>query len=159
MNGLKKLDHKYFCIFDGDNSFDPKSIVEMMNEISKGADFVFGSRYLSGTKSDDDTLVTQFGNFFFTKLVNILFRIKTSDVLFLYVVGKRENVDKLELKQKDYTICAEFLVKSYKNFKCKEVLSKERKRLFGVTKVNRFFDGVKILKHILLLFFSLYEKK
>ena len=155
INGLNKLTSKYFCIFDGDNSFNPKSISEMSKEIYNGADFVFGTRYLNNTKSDDDTLITKFGNFFFTKLINILFNINTSDVLFFYVLGKKENVNNLNLKQGDFTICTEFLIKSYKNFKCKEILSKERKRLYGISKVNKLFDGVKILLNILTLFFKI----
>jgi len=155
INGLNKLNSQYFCIFDGDNSFNPKSITEMSEEINKGADFVFGTRYLNNTKSDDDTLITKFGNFFFTKLVCILFNINTSDVLFFYVFGKKENVSKLNLKQGDFTICTELLIKSYKNFKCKEILSKERKRLYGISKVNKIFDGVKILINILVLYFKI----
>ena len=154
-NGLNKLNSKYFCIFDGDNSFNPKSISEMSEEVNNGADFVFGTRYLNNTKSDDDTLITKFGNFFFTKLVSILFNINTSDVLFFYVFGKKENVIKLNLQQGDFTICTELLIKSYKNFKCKEVLSKERKRLYGISKVNKIFDGVKILINILVLYFKI----
>ena len=127
----------------------------MSEEVNKGADFVFGTRYLNNTKSDDDTLITKFGNFFFTKLVSILFNINTSDVLFFYVFGKKENVIKLNLQQGDFTICTELLIKSYKNFKCKEVLSKERKRLYGISKVNKIFDGVKILINILVLYFKI----
>jgi dolichol-phosphate mannosyltransferase len=155
INGLKNLEHKYFCIFDGDNSFNPKAISEMLDVISNGADFAFGTRYLNNTKSEDDTIITQFGNFFFTKLINILFNIKTSDVLFFYVVGKRKNLEKLELKQKDFRICTEFLIKCYKHYNCKEVLSVERKRLFGASKVNKVSDGIKFLINI----FSLYFKK
>ena len=159
INGLKNLQHEYFCIFDGDNSFDPKAISEMLNEISKGADFVFGTRYLNDTQSEDDTIITKFGNFFFTKLVRFLFKINTTDLLFLYVVGKRENVSKLNLKQQDFRFCTEFLIKCYKGFNCKEVLSKERKRLTGVSKVNKIFDGMKFLTNICSMYFKNYEKK
>ena len=94
IEGIHNVTSKYFCIFDGDNSFNPKSILEMSEEVNNGADFVFGTRYLNNTKSDDDTLITKFGNFFVTKLVSILFNINTSDVLFFYVLGKKENVNK-----------------------------------------------------------------
>ena len=75
INGLNNLNHEYFCIFDGDNSFNPKAISEMMDKISNGADFAFGTRYLDNNKSEDDTIITKFGNFFFTKLVRYLFKI------------------------------------------------------------------------------------
>ena len=153
INGLNNLEHEYFCIFDGDNSFNPKAISEMLNKLSNGADFVFGTRYLNGNKSEDDTLVTKFGNFFFTKLVRFLFKINTTDLLFLYVVGKREIVSKLNLKQQDFRFCTEFLIKCYKNFNCEEVFSKERKRFSGSSKVSKIFDGLKILCNIFSIYF------
>ena len=159
INGLNNLQYEYFCIFDGDNSFNPKAISKMLDEISSGADFAFGTRYLDGNKSEDDTMVTKFGNFFFTNLVRFLFKINTTDLLFLYVVGKRENVSKLNLKQQDFTFCTEFLIKCYRDFNCKEVLSKERKRHSGVSKVNKIFDGMKFLVNICLIYFKYYDKK
>ena len=64
INALNNLNFDYFVIFDGDNSFNPDAIQKMMNEMTGGADFVFGSRYLNGNTSDDDTLITKLGNFF-----------------------------------------------------------------------------------------------
>ena len=154
INGLNNLDLNYFCIFDGDNSFDPKGIKLMMNEMINGYDFIFGTRYLGGAKSDDDTPLSKFANYLITKIVKILFKIDTTDVLFFYILGKKENIKKLDLKQQDMTICTEFLIKSYRNFKCKEILSKERKRLSGVSKVNKVFEDFKILGNILKLYFS-----
>ena len=154
INALNNLNFDYFVIFDGDNSFNPNAIQKMMNEMMAGADFVFGSRYLNGNTSDDDTLITKFGNFFFTNLVRVLFSMNTSDVMFLYVLGKKKNIKKLNLKRKDFTICTEFLVKCYRNFECKEILSKERKRLYGSSKVNKFLDGLKVLINILSLYFQ-----
>ena len=159
INGLNNLQHEYFCIFDGDNSFNPKAILEMLNKISHGADFVFCTRYLDGNKSEDDTFITKLGNFFFTKLVRLLFKINTTDLLFLYVVGKRENVSKLDLKQQDFRFCTEFMIKCYRDFNCKEVLSKERKRYSGVSKVNKIFDGMKLLTNIAIMYFKYYDKK
>ena len=159
INGLNNLQYEYFCIFDGDNSFNPKAISKMLDEISSGADFAFGTRYLDGNKSEDDTMVTKFGNFFFTNLVRFLFKINTTDLLFLYVVGKRENVSKLNLKQQDFRFCTEFLIKCYRDFNCKEVLSKERKRYSGVSKVNKIFDGMKFLTNIGIMYFKYYDKK
>ena len=83
--------------------------------------------------------------FFFTKIVRMLFNINTSDVLFLYVLGKKNNIKKINLVQKDYSICSEFIIKAYKNFKCTEILSKERKRMYGKSKVNKVLAGLTYL--------------
>ena len=41
INGLNNLNNEYFCIFDGDNSFNPKDISLMIDKMQNGADFVF----------------------------------------------------------------------------------------------------------------------
>ncbi len=155
---LSKLE--YCCIFDGDNSFDPNSLDLIIEKINQDNDFVFCSRYKDNNISEDDTLIRKLGNHFFTNLVNILFRINSTDVLFLYVVGKREDFISLNLKSKDFGICTEILLKCYINFKCTEVLSLERKRKFGESKVNAVLDGFKILMNIIHYYIkSFFNKK
>ncbi len=151
INGLNKVESDYFCIFDGDGSFNPDDIFKMKKKIDENYDFVFASRYVNGEISEDDDVYSKFGNFFFTKVVRILFNINTSDVLFLYVLGKKNNIKKINLVQKDYSICSEFIIKAYKNFKCTEILSKERKRLHGKSKVNKVLAGLTLFINIIKL--------
>jgi len=149
----------YCCIFDGDNSFDPKSLDQMISKINDGSKFVFCSRYKDGNESEDDTIIRKLGNYFFTKIVNILFKINSTDALFLYVLGKRKNFLSLNLISEDFGICTEILLKSYINFKCSEVLSLERKRKFGKSKVNAIYDGFKILMNILHYYIKSFLNK
>ena len=51
-------------------------------------EFVFSTRYKKPGGSDDDTILTFFGNYFFTSLCKILFRLRILDVLYTYVMGK-----------------------------------------------------------------------
>ena len=156
INGIKKSKSEYLCIFDADGSFDVNTISKMKKLLEeKNLDFVFGSRYIDGNKSDDDTLLTQFGNFFFTKLISLLFNFKTTDALFLYLFGKRECFIDLKLEEKDFKICTEALIKARTNYKCEEIYSHEKKRIYGTTKVNRFKDGYLMLSNV----FSLWLKK
>ena len=152
INGINNSSSKYLCIFDADGSFDPSTILLMKEMlIKKKLDFIFGSRYLDGNISEDDTLFTKFGNLFFTKLISLLFNFKTSDALFLYLFGKKECFIDLDLKEKDFKICTEALIKARTNFKCEEIYSHERKRMFGTTKVNRIKDGYLMLSNIISL--------
>ena len=155
INGFKSSKHKYCCIFDGDGSFNPKAINKMIVKIKKGNDFIFGSRYLGGNKSDDDTFITTIGNFFFTKLISLLFNFKTTDALFLYTLAETKKWKSLKLKEQDFKICTEILIKANNAFICKEVFSKERKRKYGVSKVNKIQDGVNLLKNIFQNFLNL----
>ena len=153
INGFSNLNSEYFCIFDGDNSFNPKAIEVMISKIQEGYDFVFASRYKNKEISEDDDIFSKFGNYFFTKLVSFLFKIDTTDVLFLYVVGKKKVIQNLELDQRDYSICTELIIKAYKNFKCYEILSKERKRLYGNSRVNKVMASFTLINNIIKLYF------
>ena len=57
--------------------------------------------------------------------------------------------DSANLKSDDFTLCLELPVLVHQqNFRYTEILSEERERYAGKTKVNAFFDGLKILKGI-----------
>src|SRR5450759_1260292 len=48
------------------------AIPAILDKMREGYDLVIGSRYLGDAKSEDDDFVTAFGNWLFTKTVNIL---------------------------------------------------------------------------------------
>ena len=52
-----------------------------MLKICINYDYVFASRYLENGGSDDDTIITRFGNYFFSTLGNILFSLKIKNIL------------------------------------------------------------------------------
>ena len=90
----------------------------------------------------------------FTFLVRILFKCRISDALFFYPLFKREILENIDLKSKDFTLCLELPALVHLNkLKYTEILSLERERFAGVTKVNAFYDGLKILKGMLNLRF------
>ena len=60
----------------------------MLKKLEHGNDFVFNTRYIKPGGSEDDTILTLIGNYFFTYLSNLLFKLNISDVLFTYVMGK-----------------------------------------------------------------------
>ena len=156
IEGLKSCTTKYFCIFNADGSFDPKELKDMYFLISnKNYDLVFGSRYCIGGSSEDDTIVTKFGNFVFSKIGNIFFKLKISDILYTYVMGDVEKVSKLNLNSQDFSYCVELPIKSKRaKLKISDYPSHERKRIAGKKKVNEFRDGYKILTEMLILFFK-----
>ena len=124
-------------------------------KILQNYEFVFCSRYLGGQVSEDETLITKIGNIFFTYFVKIFFGIKSTDVLFLYFMTKTDNLRAIDCKMFDFRICIEILVNAYKKFKCVEIFSKEKKRLFGESKVNKLLDGIKILSYLIVLRFNI----
>ena len=62
-------------------------------------------RYLGDAKSEDDDLITGFGNWFFTKTVNILHSGKYTDVMVMFRAIKKYMIYELDLDKEDsYTL-------------------------------------------------------
>tara|TARA_B110000027_G_C16069717_1_gene278425 strand:- start:44 stop:709 length:666 start_codon:yes stop_codon:yes gene_type:complete len=154
--GIKKVRTKYFCIFNADGSFNPNELDNMLfTLINKKKDIVFASRYLNNASSDDDTLLTYVGNKIFTLIGKIFFRLKISDILYTYLIGKTKEVKQLNIQSKDFRFCVELPIKaSRKKLKFFSVASHERSRIGGKKKVNAFRDGFLILKKLIELYFD-----
>ena len=146
---------KYFCIFNADGSFNPRELKGMLKILKfKNNDFVFASRYEVNCSSEDDTLITLIGNYFFTKLGNIFFKLSITDILYTFVIGKTKSAQKLKLKEKKFGFCVELPIKArLKKMKISTSKSHERKRYSGTKKVNAFKDGFLILVTMIKLFF------
>ena len=141
----------FVTYMDGDGSYNPKALIEMRNLINFN-DAVFCSRYKDGAKSPDDTPIRALGNKIFTLIVKALFGPKISDSLFFYPMFNREILQDINLKSPDFTLCLELpAVVHEKKFRYIEILSEERERYAGVTKVNALTDGFKILLGIFAL--------
>ena len=69
-------------------------LISMMRD---GYDMVIVSRYLEGAKSDDDDVVTAFGNWLFTKTVNFLHGGRYTDAMVIYRAYKKELASELDL--------------------------------------------------------------
>ena len=155
IEGIQNTRTKFFCIINADGSMDPKYLNEMLSKMkSQNLDFLFASRYENLGGSEDDSFITKLGNFIFTKIGNIFFNLKITDILFTYVMGKTQNFNNLDLKSHDFTLCVEFPIKSNRK-KCKigTLPSFERKRIGGKKKVNEFKDGFLILIKMIKMYF------
>tara|TARA_Y100000590_G_scaffold393649_1_gene472100 strand:- start:199 stop:861 length:663 start_codon:yes stop_codon:yes gene_type:complete len=156
IKGIDSVKTEYFCIFNADGSFNPKEIDNMLKKIiEQKLDLIFASRYQKNSGSDDDTIVTLIGNYFFSFLGKIFFRLNITDILYTFLIGKTEEVKKLNLKSKDFRFCVELPIKAKKNnMKMISVSSYERKRIAGKKKVNEIKDGLLILILMIKLFFK-----
>lgn len=156
IQGINHVQTEFFCIFNADGSFNPIEISNMINKLNqKNFDLVFGSRYEKDCSSDDDTFITLIGNFIFTKLGKIFFKLNITDILYTFVLGRTKKVKDLELKSKDFVFCVELPIIAKKNgLKLSTCKSNERARIAGKKKVNAFRDGLLILIGMMKLFFQ-----
>ncbi len=154
--GINNVITKYFCIFNADGSFNPNELNTMYEKLTvNNIDFIFASRYEQNCSSDDDTLITYVGNFIFTKIGNIFFNLKITDILYTFVIGNTKSFKNLNIENKDFSFCIELPIKANKmGYKLDTSKSNERARIGGRKKVNAFRDGFLILISMLKLFFK-----
>ena len=158
IEGINNVKTDFFCIFNADGSFDPSELYQMMS-LTKNFDFIFGSRYLKNAKSDDDTFITFLGNFIFSLIGKIFFNIKISDILYTYVLCSTKKAKELKIQSGDFGFCVELPIETEKlKFIYESLPTIERKRLAGKVKVRSFIDGYKILKSMVLIFFTSKRK-
>ena len=83
--------------FSPDGNSIADLIPNLKAEMAKGYDMVIVSRYLDGAKSEDDDIVTGFGNWLFTKTVNILHGGNYTDVMVIYRAYRKSLATDLDL--------------------------------------------------------------
>ncbi len=153
--GIETVETEFFCIFNADGSFNPKELDQMIKKLEGDkCDFVFASRYEKDCGSEDDTLITLIGNYIFTFLGKIFFKLKITDILYTFVMARTSCAKKLRLTAKDFSFCVELPIKAQRaNYKICTSKSFERSRIAGQKKVNAFKDGSKILFSMIKFFF------
>ena len=156
IQGINNVKTDLFCIFNADGSFNPSELSNMIQKVTKEKyDIVFASRYEKNCSSDDDTTITLIGNFIFTLIGKIFFKLNITDILYTYVLGNTKKVKELKLSSKNFIFCVELPIKSNQNnLKITTTQSNERARLGGKKKVNAFIDGLSILTGMIKLFFN-----
>lgn len=154
--GISEVSSKYFAIFNADGSFNPNELNGMYEILENDkADIVFASRYEQGCGSEDDTIVTFLGNYIFTKIGNIFFKLNITDILYTFVMANTKKIKNIYFEKNDFRFCVELPVKCKRN-NLKSLTSKsfERKRISGIKKVNAVKDGLFILIEMIRLFFT-----
>jgi glycosyltransferase involved in cell wall biosynthesis len=80
-----------------DGNCDPAMIPAIIEKMRQGYDLVIGSRYLGDATSDDDDLITGFGNWLFTRTVNLLHGAGYTDCMVIFRAFRKELVYELDL--------------------------------------------------------------
>lgn len=156
IEGIDSVNTTFFCIINADGSMNPSYLSSMLEKVKNNhLDFLFASRYEKPDGgSDDDNLITSIGNFFFTSIGNLFFSLNISDILFTYVLGKKEIFKNLKITSEDFTFCVELPIKAKRHrAKYQTMPSYERNRIGGLKKVNALKDGLLILFKMVKMFF------
>lgn len=85
--------------FSPDGNSIAELIPDLIAKMKEGYDMVIVSRYLGAAKSQDDDWITGFGNWLFTKTVNVLHGGHYTDVMVMYRAFRTKIIRELEIDQ------------------------------------------------------------
>lgn len=151
---LPKIRGDILITFSPDGNSVPELLPDLITEMEKGFDMVIVSRYLGDATSEDDDIITRFGNWLFTRTVNLLFNARYTDVMVMYRAYKKQVIYDLELDKDAAYITPETLfrtrvswepllsVRAAKhNLKIGEIPGDEPPRIGGERKLQLFKWG------------------
>ncbi|MCX6355925.1 MAG: glycosyltransferase family 2 protein [Candidatus Aureabacteria bacterium] len=88
--------------FSPDGNSPPECIPALIDKMSEGYDMVIGSRYYGDATSEDDDILSGFGNWLFTHVINLLFKGGYTDAMTIYRIYRKDLFYELDL-DKDVT--------------------------------------------------------
>lgn len=162
LEALDQIESEIIITFSPDGNCIPEIIPGLVEKMKRGYDMVIVSRYKEGARSYDDTLITAFGNWMFTTLINILHGGEYTDAMNIYRAYKRNLVQDLDL-DKDITYSAPeklfrtkiswepiLSIRAAKGkLKIAEISGDEPKRIGGKAKLQVFKWGAAFLFQVI----------
>ena len=137
-------------MIDGDGSTDPEEIRHFVSALLNGGDFAKGSRFVQGGGSDDISPLRYLGNYGLCSLVNLLFRVRFSDLCYGYNAFWRHCLSYIEIDCDGFEVETQISLRIHRaRLKIVEVASLEHSRLYGQSNLRTFRDGWRVLKTIM----------
>lgn len=148
--GVQASTGDIIVMLDADGSADPGEIPHFIEVLLAGNDFAKGSRFAKGGGSHDITVFRRVGNFWLSKLVNLLFRAHFSDLCYGYNAFWKYCFDEVNIDSDGFEIETLINIRMHQaRFKIAEVPSFEYPRIHGVSNLHAFTDGWRVLRTIL----------
>ncbi len=94
---LEHIHTESIITFSPDGNSVPEAIPPLIAKFRQGYDLVIASRYLPPAKSADDDILTAFGNWLFTKTINVLHGGNLTDSMVMFRMFRKSLVFDLDL--------------------------------------------------------------
>lgn len=148
--GFQNIDPnaEYVMMIDGDDTYRPEEALRMLEPLHNNfCDVVIGSRLSGNIHGEAMNPLNRGGNWMYTHLVRIIYRLNVTDVLSGYFAWKRSIIDELEphLHAGGFTIEMEMITKMSR-MKCRVFsvpISYHQRG--GISNLRPFHDGIRIL--------------
>jgi hypothetical protein len=143
-----------YVLVDGDGTYPPSEIHKLIQPVLLGeAEMVVGSR-LMGASGSEFRFLNKVGNSFFLKVINLIFKVKLTDVLSGYRAFNREFVKGVPIFGGGFETEVELTIKALaRGYRIVELPVRLTSRPEGsFSKIRIVQDGFLILNTILTLF-------
>lgn len=139
---LKHVTGDAVIVQDADLEYNPNDIPKLLRKLEKGKEqIIFGSRQAHVNKKDEIMYV--WGINLSTKLINLLYGSKLTDLYTCYKLYSKECINAVQAKSKGFEWDIEFVAKLLKHgFKIQEVSISYHPRSFAEGKKIKIWDGL-----------------
>lgn len=148
-----------------DGNTIPELIPQLLAKANEGYDMVVVSRYLGLARSEDDDVMTGFGNWMFTRIINCLFGANHTDTLVIFRAYRKDAILKMRFNHQarlNWYRRNFFPLESWEvgtcmraaklKLKVAEIPGSEPKRIGGVRKLSIIYHGSAVLLQIIYEF-------
>jgi glycosyltransferase involved in cell wall biosynthesis len=162
IEALEHIQGDLVITFSPDGNSVPELIPPLIQKMQEGYDMVIVSRYAPGARSYDDDLITAFGNWMFTHLINLIYRSKYTDAMVMFRAWRTGVFKELGLdKEESYSteekifhtkIGVEPLLSvraAKRKLKCADIPGDEPARIGGVRKLQILRWGAAFLTQVI----------
>ena len=148
---FREIEAKCYLMINGDDTYPASHAREMINYIlTKNKDMVIGDRLSSTYFKENKRLFHNSGNKFVKWLINFLFKSDIKNIMTGYRAFSRPFVKLFPVMSSGFQIETEMIIHALdKRFDLYEVKDRSEG---GVSKLNTYSNGMKVLKTIFILF-------
>jgi glycosyltransferase involved in cell wall biosynthesis len=147
--GFAAATGEIIVMLDADGSADACEIERFVDALLSGADFAKGTRYVTGGGSADITGFRSLGNRVLGHLVNMLFGVRYTDLCYGYNAFWTYCLPHMQVDCDGFEVETQINIRiAQAGLNVREVPSFEGKRIHGVSNLNAFRDGWRVLKTI-----------
>jgi glycosyltransferase involved in cell wall biosynthesis len=150
---FREVEADIYVMVDGDNTYPAAEVHKLIAPIATGeADMVVGSRFTSESQSELKTL-NRLGDYFFQQTINLIFRVRLTDILSGYRAFNRNFVKNLPIFGGGFETETELTIKALaRGYRVVETPVDLKARPEGsYSKIRVLRDGLLILNSILTL--------
>lgn len=146
---LKVVNGDIIIAFSPDGNSVPEFIPKLVKKMKEGYDMVIASRYKKGAKSEDDDPVTAFGNWMFTKIINVCFGGNYTDTLVMFRAFKKDIAKQIPIGLPRAGLEPILSIRCAKlKLKVAEIPASEPKRIGSPRKMIPILNGLDVLRLI-----------